>query len=78
MGKVTFRLGLFGFKTRVLKDLDPIKCVCMYVCVSVQESKMTSCVVLFRLEKLNIQYSTCRSAVGSFGRHHLTFLTIAH
>lgn len=33
MGKETFTLGLFGFKTGVLRGLDPIKCVCVHISV---------------------------------------------
>lgn len=60
MGKKIFTLGLFGFKTGVLRGLDPIRvgggCVCVCACahshVHLGEEE-TRCIAIFRLEKQN-------------------------
>lgn len=75
-------MGLFGFTTAVLRGLDLIRGVCVRVRVYVRaragEEDDKMCCDFQTGEDEHIQDSTCRSAVGSFARRHLTFLTIAH
>lgn len=73
MGKKNFTLGLFCFKAAVLRGLDPIKCVC------VSRGGRWQDVCDFQTGQAeHIQDFAWISAAGSLGRHHLTFLTIAH
>lgn len=58
MGKKIFTLGLFGFKTGVLRGLDPVRvgggcvCACAHSHVHLGEEEIR-CIAIFRLEKRN-------------------------